>query len=210
MIEVKRLPKPHVLRRNAARWRQDLLTAATKRDRKRAELRYRHREVKGELVRMFHGKCAYCESRITHLDYGHIEHYKPKSRYPRLTFTWTNLLLACGVCNGAEHKGDRFPARKEGGPLLDPCRDRPSDHLTFHYDPVTKLASVYGRTQRGTITERLLGLNRPELRSYRSQVVRRLLVLGQLAPTDPEARAILAEAKGDAAEYAAFARVLLP
>ena len=101
------------------------------------EEKYRHVEVKGTLVEMFQGGCAFCESKITHVDYGHIEHTRPKSRHPELTFEWSNLLLACGICNGPQHKGDRFPGAAEDGPLINPCEEEPSDHLDFQFDVAT-------------------------------------------------------------------------
>ncbi|MCK4660466.1 MAG: TIGR02646 family protein [Phycisphaerae bacterium] len=208
MIEVKRPPEPGALKRNGAKWKQKLLKAQTKREKKLAKEKYRHSDVKATLVTMFGGKCAYCESRITHLDYGHIEHYRPKSRFPKLTFEWSNLLLACGVCNGAEHKGGQFPDRAGGGPLVNPCDDNPSDHFRFQYDPDTKLASVYGTTTRGETTEKLLGLNRHWLRKYRSEQVRKLVALARFARSDPDARVLLNEACQGNAEYAAFARTL--
>lgn len=208
MIEVTRLPEPGVLRRNAPRWRRKLLDAQTKKEKKRAEAKYRHREVKRVLVTMFSGKCAYCESQIRHIEYGHIEHYKPTSRFPELTFTWSNLLLACGVCNGPEFKGARFPDEADGGPLVNPCDEDPSDHFQFQYNSGTRLASVYGTTRRGETTERILGLNRPELRAFRSKQVRKLAALARFAQADVEACALLDEARQGRAEYAAFARAL--
>ncbi len=220
MIKVQRPAPPRALTRNAARWQTALRDArrrlaaakgskaAAARALSLAQEKYRHAEVKQALVRVFHGKCAYCESKITHVDYGHIEHYRPKSRFPDLTFEWDNLLLACGICNGAEHKGDCFPEAADNGPLLNPCDDDPVAHLRFHFDPRTGLASVYGRTPRGRTTEQLLGLNRPDLRAFRSQDVKRLAALARFARTDPDAARLLAEARQDDAPYTAFARAL--
>jgi uncharacterized protein (TIGR02646 family) len=160
---------------------------------------------------MFFGKCAYCESQITHVDYGHIEHFRPKggqNARPDLVFEWTNLFLACGICNGAENKSDRFPEQAEGGPLVNPCDDDPADHFEFHFDPVTRLASVYGTSPRGVTTEEVFGLNRPYLREHRSRCIRRLAALVQYAAVDNEASSLLQEAKQSDAEYAAFARTL--
>jgi hypothetical protein len=117
-------------------------------------------------------------------------------------------LLACGVCNGSQHKSDHFPEADEGGPLVNPCEDDPEGHFDFHFDRETKLASVYGKTLRGATTETLLGLNRPELREYRSTRIRHLVALAVLAGSDPEAAELLDEAKQSDAEYAAFARTL--
>jgi hypothetical protein len=36
-----------------------------------------------------------------------IEHYHPKSLFPKKVFIWENMLWACGICN--RHKGDFFP-----------------------------------------------------------------------------------------------------
>ncbi len=218
MIEVDRPAQPRLLAKRAAQWCQRLLTAREayhseksahlKRAVERAEEKYRHEEVKQALVAMFHGKCAYCESKITHVDYGHIEHYRPKSRYPGQTFTWGNLFLACGVCNGPGHKADLFPSRQEGGPLVNPCDDEPERHFEFRYDPEAQLASIYGRTRRGRTTVKVLGLNRPELRAYRSRQFRLLLALARLARQDEEARALVEQAKQADQQYTAFARHL--
>jgi hypothetical protein len=112
------------------------------------------------------------------------------------------------VCNGAEHKSDHFPEGNEGGPLVNPCEDDPQDHFEFHFDLKTKLASVYGRTPRGTTTEELLGLNRTALREHRSERIRHLVALAEFARTNPEAAELLDEARTSSAEYAAFARAL--
>lgn len=211
MIKVTRLPKPEILAKKADEWKGALLAANTKSKRKRAEAKYHHKEIKNALVQMFYGKCAYCESKITHTDYGHIEHFRPKRGMrgrPDLAFDWENLLLACGVCNGAEHKSDHFPEANEGGPLVNPCEDDPEVHFEFCFDPLTRLASVYGKTPRGTTTEMLLGLNRTPLREHRSTRIRHLVALAQYARVDLDAAKLLDESKQSSAEYAAFARTL--
>jgi len=212
MIKIDRSAKPSILEKKATEWTQKLLTAATAKGKKNAEGKYQHKQIKEALIELFHGKCAYCESKITHIDYGygHIEHFKPKSHpiYRALTFEWTNLLLACGVCNGSEHKGKKFPSNSAGGPFVNPCQEKPDDHFEFVYDQTSKLATVVGKTKRGETTERLLGLNRHALREYRSKQVRKLISLKKFAGADPEAETIFQEAQQDNAEYAAFARAI--
>jgi uncharacterized protein (TIGR02646 family) len=208
MIPVVRLSKPSILVHKETEWLNALQIASTSKARERAQAKYRHREIQATLNRMFHGKCAYCESKIEHVSDAHIEHYRPKSRFLHLTFDWDNLLLACGKCNSTAFKGDHFPGADEDGPLLNPCIDQPNTHLRFEYEPHTQLASVYGITPRGITSEMRLGLNRPDLRAYRSRKVKILLVIARLARSDPEARQLWDEAQGDDAEYAAFARTL--
>lgn len=211
MIRVERAPKPAVIEQYQFQWTQALLNAASKKNRTRAEMKYRRPAIKTALVLMFHGKCAYCESKIRHVDYGHIEHFRPKSKpeFRSLAFDWDNLLLSCAVCNGAEHKGDRFPDAAKGGPLVNPCEDFPETHFEFVFDPRARLATVVGTTERGKMTEAILGLNRQDLRAYRSRLMAQLCVLSRCAADDPDAELLLEEARGDDAEYAAFARAMV-
>jgi uncharacterized protein (TIGR02646 family) len=210
MIPLPRGLEPLVLQQNKSTWTTVLLSSAPGAAREKALRRYRHPQIKKALAMQFHGKCAYCESHILHVDYGHIEHFRPKAipAYLALAFEWTNLFLACSVCNGAEYKGVRFPESDEGGPPINPCEDRPEEHLLFIFDSKSKLATVVHRTERGRISVELFGLNRPELRSRRSAFVEKLIVLSRFASTDEEAQRLFQEAQGDGQEYAAFARSL--
>ncbi|WP_456364945.1 hypothetical protein C1N73_34030 (plasmid) [Priestia aryabhattai] len=115
---------------------------------------YRKEEVKKSLKLLFHDKCAYCESKIAHITYPHIEHWRPKKAvyedkshpgYYWLASGWDNLLLACSICNGQKHKGNKFPieamskyARKsnhsitlEDPLLINPCLENPEHHLQY-------------------------------------------------------------------------------
>lgn len=134
MIPVVRSFTPDVLVRNGAQWLNDLHRAieelerlqtdpsATQQDLQRARekisktrKRYNHEAIKSALVKMFYGKCAYCESQIRHITYGHIEHFCPKDNAGCIdqTFEWSNLLLACDICNNAGHKGTKYPVDSE-------------------------------------------------------------------------------------------------
>jgi uncharacterized protein (TIGR02646 family) len=210
MISVQRSAEPSVLARKKALWTNALLSATTKDQQKKAEAKYGHKTVKRALVEMFHGKCAYCESKIVHVNYAHIEHFRPKSVEPfrNLTFEWNNLFLACAICNGPEYKADRFPEQIEGGPPINPCEDSPDEHLAFIFDPVSRLATVSYKTERGRVSRELFGLNRPDLRGHRSKVIEKLFVLSRVAETSPEARALLDQSLNDDEEYAAFSRQL--
>ena len=208
MIAVTRSQKPAVLERKEQIWLAALRRAVTDAEKENAVNKYRHAQIKDALETLFHGKCAYWESKIKHVAYPHIEHYRPKSKFPELTFDWENLLLACGVCNSAEYKGDNFPEASENGPYINPCNDSPEEHFQFIYDAKAKLANVYGKTERGRATEKAFGLNRSDLRTYRSKKIEILVCLARLALTDREAQRLLDEAKQADAEYAAFARTL--
>ena len=210
MIPVTRSAEPTILKDKELVWLAELDAATTPKAKKTARNRYRQPSVRDALKQLFNRKCAYCESRFAHTSYGHIEHFRPKATFPELTFNWNNLLWACGMCNSAEYKGDRFLEAVDGGPILSPCNDIPGDHLEFVYDDVREEARVVGQTPRGRKTVELLGLNRDDLMDHRTERVETLLVLASLAGKDARAKRLLTQAVGDKAEYAAFARSLLP
>lgn len=69
---------------------------------------YKADDVKLALHQLFHGKCAYCESRISGTQPTDIEHYRPKGGvqenedhpgYWWLAMDWRNLLPSCIDCN---------------------------------------------------------------------------------------------------------------
>lgn len=214
MIFVVRPSAPAVLTNNQKAWTKALLAARAKKDKaltRKIEGRYRHHAVKSKLTKMFGGKCAYCESILGVVDYGHIEHYKPKTKYPKLTFAWRNLLLSCAKCNDSGHKGQKFPTARVGGPIVDPTLDDPTNHFRFDYDASTRQAVIVPTTSRGSTSVSLLDLNGPtrkELVRERSKFIRGLLLAKQYEHADPEAAAILAEARSPESQYSAWVAAL--
>ena len=62
-----------------------------------------------------------------------IEHFRPKSSYPKWMFKWNNLLLCCTECGRI--KGSQFPLSGRRPMLIDPTKEEPWDYLDF--DPIT-------------------------------------------------------------------------
>lgn len=62
--------------------------------------RYKYRDVKEALFELYHKKCAFCEQRV---EVPHVEHFRPKSKYYWLAYSWDNLLLACAACNTSKN-----------------------------------------------------------------------------------------------------------
>jgi hypothetical protein len=118
------------------------------------------------LKKVFHGKCAYCESRITATSFGDAEHYRPKGRvtvreegkesvvawenqphpgYYWLAYDWRNLLPACQRCNSANGKMNQFPvhAAHRGPPPSEPPAldevEKPRLLHPYYHDPVKHL-----------------------------------------------------------------------
>jgi len=232
MTPVSRRTKPKVLQQNEVKWLKKLQEAINnlailkqnpqttsielkkaQQDVGKAQDKYRHEKIKEALVTMFHGKCAYCESKLTHVSYGEIEHFYPKSAYPDKTFTWENLLLSCSICNNTNHKGVKFPLDDRDNPLLiDPTDGvtNPIDHLIFSWDEAALTASVYGRDLRGQTVVDIFDLNgtrgRVDLLKMRSREVKQLMTLLKFAQHgNPEALTLLTEACEADVPYRAFA-----
>lgn len=200
-------------------------------------------EVKDALKEMQHRKCAFCESLFDHIAFGDVEHFRPKAAckqavgarvqrgYYWLAYTWTNLLVACEVCN-RRHKRDLFPLVNDAervtshieahllvreAPLfVNPADEDPQQHIAFR-DEVP-----YPRTSRGRVTLHRLALGRPELADRRQERVQRarffIELLRRLA-ADPsitqfddlakEAAQWLSHATQPESEYASMVRCLL-
>lgn len=152
------------------------------------------------LNRAFFNKCAFCETRITQAKDRVIAFFRPREKalqlnrasspdhYWWLNWEWSNMYLACGTCIQA--KGDMFPTsnrrahpdtygpalQAEGPLLLDPCLDDPGLHLAFSENGEV---SPRGKSRRGSVTIKVLGLNRSGLlsaRGERAQQVKELLM----------------------------------
>lgn len=88
-----------------------------------------HRSYKPYLQGQFHRKCVYC--RISDGLKGYesfgVDHYLPKSRFPALSTTWSNLFYACNVCNTWKGQSVSTPERF----LPNPCAHDMADHLQY-------------------------------------------------------------------------------
>jgi hypothetical protein len=99
--------------------------------------------------------CMYCESG----EGTDIDHHRPKSRFPLLSFAWTNYLLACANCN-SNYKRAQFPVDADGQPLLlDPTVDDPHEHLALL--PTT--GEYRGTSPKGRTSIEVYGLKRHTL-----------------------------------------------
>lgn len=105
-------------------------------------------------------KCAYCESKITHVYWGDIEHIKPKGLFPRNRLDVANLCLACAKCNNL-----KLDYWSNTVPLVNPFIDEPDEELVAFGAFVARRP---GR-DRARMTVSLLGLNRPELLERRQE-----------------------------------------
>ena len=69
-------------------------------------------KAKDQLLIETNDKCAYCETPTAVVDFGDVEHYRPKSLYWWLAYCLDNYLVSCAICN-QKFKSNRFPKLKQ-------------------------------------------------------------------------------------------------
>jgi uncharacterized protein (TIGR02646 family) len=157
-------------------------------------------EVKQALCTAQHDKCCFCESKVTHAQFGDVEHFRPKGRaqqssdapptagYYWLAYTWNNLYLCCEVCN-RRHKRGLFPLANpeqrvsshhrstdlgaEQPLFIDPGNEDPAAFIEFRREYA---APVHG-SARGQATVDALQLNRAALLQRRREHRQPLLAI---------------------------------
>jgi uncharacterized protein (TIGR02646 family) len=150
---------------------------------------YGDTSVKQALRKAQHDKCALCESKISHISHGDVEHFRPKAGHRQepegalgqpgyywLAYEWTNFLFCCQLCNQV-FKGNLFPLANpahrakshhedindEGPLLVNPAIEDPARFIEFRKN----LVHAVGGNPRGVATIKVFGLNRKELEDKR-------------------------------------------
>lgn len=175
-------------------------------------------------------KCAFCESVILPVSTPHVEHFRPKAGYVDesthalvkpgyywLAYAWSNLMLACPLCNSSNNKGNRFPLASEAtratnpadnldleSPLLiDPFEEDPRDFIRFR-GPV---AYAVDDNLRGATTIAVLGLNREDLVDAREAFLNAFFSIRDAVAILPDGRekekleGLLMEVRSDRGAY---------
>ncbi|MBX5159617.1 MULTISPECIES: AAA family ATPase [Rhizobium] len=154
---------------------------------------YRASPVTKALTDLFHGKCAYCESKISAVGPIDVDQFHPKASvveapghpgYWWLANSWENLLAACADCNRQRQfagtdgeraisgKGERFPLLDETARAFSPEDDLelekpllldPTNDQPEEHLVYSKDGLVSSDSERGNATIAILGLNRPGL-----------------------------------------------
>lgn len=150
---------------------------------------YGDKLIKDGLKKMQHKKCCFCESKVTAIAHGDVEHFRPKGGfqikatdpiqkpgYYWLAYDWDNLFFTCQICNQS-YKKNLFPLLDEGqraknhlgNPslekpyLIDPAKENPEHFIKFNKE----VAVGMDAKKRGEKTIEVTGLNRPDLQERR-------------------------------------------
>jgi uncharacterized protein (TIGR02646 family) len=196
MIKLHKLPEPDLLKNNKAEWTTRCNDHINKGQPIPDSLKYKYRDpqIKQRILEEVHEKCAYCESKVTHVYPGDIEHIAPRSKKPELAFEWSNLTFSCSECN--RKKSDYYDP---GMPLINPYDDEPADHFFFAGPMIFHQL----RSERGLLTRKLLELNRPALierRAERLETIANLRDLWARYSDGPVKVVLLTELRNEAQE----------
>lgn len=163
------------------------------------ELLHKDKSIRENFYSSFNYKCAYCEVTLNQ-DKGVLSFFRPRIKalpntvnssnsnnncyYHWLSWTWSNLYLACSKC--AFNKGKQFPVSNqrvkvgiddsealslEKHLLLDPCLENPNKYLVFHENGTVEARLS---SPRGLETIKILNLNRDELIVARQEEIIKL------------------------------------
>ena len=172
---------------------------------------YGHETVKIVLKTSQHDKCFLCESKVTHISSGDVEHFRPKGGYRQsakdnlqkpgyfwLAYEWANLFFVCELCN-RRFKKNLFPLLKSENrctshkigtsqeePLfINPETENPQGFISFRGEIVFAIDG----NLRGKTTIEGAGLDRVELESKRKttlEIIKRLYEIANLTPELPQ------------------------
>jgi len=194
---------------------------------------YGHKKVKKELIEAQHDKCCFCESKISHISYGDVEHFRPKGGvrqtpngplgkpgYYWLAYEWSNLFLSCQLCN-QRFKRNLFPLKNPRDraishnndinaekPMFISPAENPRRHIFFRKE----IAYAIDDNPRGKATIEELGLNRDELNDMRKKHFEILHTLYKVANCKPtilessDAKAHIAKCIQISSQYASMVR----
>lgn len=171
MIRIKKLEEPQILKENSKKWTNEYLDYI----RRGVEIpdsvkkRYSHPEIRNQLIKETHRKCAYCESKFCSVEYGDIEHIKPKfpDAHPELYVTWSNLTMSCEICN----RSGKRTYNNDKEPLLNPYTDEINNEI-MGLGPF-----ISWKTKKGMISIDTLLLNRTALIEKRTEAIKKIDLL---------------------------------
>ena len=184
---------------------------------------YGHKEVKSRLIELQHGKCFLCESKLLHIGYGDVEHFRPKGGWVQdnelmnepgyywLAYDWSNLFLSCQICN-QQFKKNLFPLqtpasraashhsdiKNEDPYFIHMADEDPEAFITFNEE----VPKAVDGSIRGKITIDRLGLARELLNEERRKTLQKVKDIYRLAKGYPDTNPVLKqEAKEVVTKY---------
>ena len=139
------------------------------------------REFRDGLGQRSNGMCWYCERECAPASpaigtAATLDHFKPRSKFPELTYEWANWVFSCRACN-VEFKEDRWPQSGYVDPAAADIQDRPESYFDYDSrtnDVIPRQGLSDGQHKRAQDTIDDLNLNRLEVKVIRANLIRDL------------------------------------
>jgi uncharacterized protein (TIGR02646 family) len=155
--------------------------------------RFKQKDVKESLKKLYKNKCVFCEHEVTECIDNNledcsstIEHYRPKSIYYWLAYSWDNLLWCCHRCN--QNKDNNFKVLNRKIEFKESFNDAIHSSSVLYQDSekplmihpeiesvLTKLSFENGiissADDRITYTIKTCGLDRDDLNEKRLKII---------------------------------------
>lgn len=139
-----------------------------------------------------------------------VDHFRPRSRFPELTYEWSNWVFSCRRCN-VEYKRDNWPDAGYVDPCANDVTERPDRFLDYNTEtgeiiPKAELSETARLKAQVTIND--LGLNQLDVRFYRFDWTRTFLAdLSELSSSDQQA--LISHLADQPFEYAGVTSMLV-
>ncbi len=108
MIETSRTNTPNCLKENYKKWGKEYKKKLRKNSKYSFHWHSRRDEIDEALFLMTANHCSFCDIQPLKASGATIEHFRPKKKFPLLSYYWGNLFYCCSAC---QKKGDKFDRR---------------------------------------------------------------------------------------------------
>ena len=123
-----------------------------------------YRDWKTEIAEESSNKCIYCaihEASMGGIRNFHIEHYRPKSKFPKLINDYNNLFYSCPICNTLKSNDWPNEPNPENDVIAYPNPSEVDYNDIFNVDEVKGVVS--GKNISALYIQEKIFLNRPQL-----------------------------------------------
>jgi uncharacterized protein (TIGR02646 family) len=171
-------------------------------------------QIRTHLERMQGPRCAYCEGPLDDLG-RHIEHFRCKDRFPKLTFDWSNLYCSCLRDDSCGWYKDNKAASYDANVLIDPCQNEPDHYFKFYSDGTVRIRSglSIAEQNRAQETLRVFNLQNQRLNAMRQRAFETYLaiepgIMDALVEFEEDQRQAIIEEEMDRASMQPFSAVI--
>ena len=150
-----------------------------------------YRETLGQ---QSYNSCWYCERQCQSVGgwAPTVDHFRPRSLFPELTYAWSNWIFSCRRCN-VDYKKDKWPELGFVDPTSVDISERPEQYFDYDFDSgriIARANASETRQQKAWVAIDDLGLSKPDLVNPRFTSIRQFIeaLIEELLEYSPDDR----------------------